>query len=84
VIFQWSRDSKRSQIFSATLPHCPVRASTEITSAADDANAGRRNMRMRDLAALNQGGFDIDLIGGDVGWYRIRDEAKRHFLKHDE
>jgi hypothetical protein len=35
-----------------------------------------------DLRALNGAGFDVELIGGYVGWYRIRDLAKLRFAEH--
>jgi hypothetical protein len=37
---------------------------------------------MSDFATMNDAGFDIDSIGSYVGWYRIRDEARQHFLTH--
>jgi hypothetical protein len=35
-----------------------------------------------DLAALNGAGFDIDMIGGYVGWYEIHRLARERFHEH--
>ncbi|MEY9590994.1 hypothetical protein ABIA06_003285 [Bradyrhizobium yuanmingense] len=37
-----------------------------------------------DLAPLDQAAFDIDAIGGYLGWYEIHDLARAHFHKRFE